>query len=63
MKVTEIRTRLDFIKNLYMMYIMPELDQRHLEDAKKDIKAMEFMDHILDERIKQYGGSEEIYTK
>lgn len=63
MKVTEIRTRLDFIKHLYMMYIMPELDQRHLEEAKKDLKAMEFMDHILDERIKQYGGSEEIYTK
>lgn len=63
MKVTEIRTRLDFIKHLYSMYIMPELDQRHLEEAKKDLKAMELMDHILDERIKQHGGSEEIYTK
>lgn len=63
MKVTEIKTRLDFIKHLYSMYIMPELDQRHLEDAKKDLKAMEYMDYILDERIKQYGGSEEIYTK
>lgn len=63
MKVTEIRTRLDFVKHLYMMYIMPELDQRHLEEAKKDIEAMEFMDNILDERIKQNGGSEEIYTK
>ena len=63
MKVTEIKTRLDFIKHMYSMYIMQELDQRHLEEAKKDIKAMEFMDHILDERIKQYGGSEEIYTK
>ena len=63
MKITEIKTRLDFVKHLYMMYIMPELDQRHLEDAKKDLKAMEYMDHILDERIKQNGGSEEIYTK
>ena len=63
MKVTEIRTRLDFIKHLFSMYIMPELDQRHLEEAKKDLKAMEYMDHILDERIKQHGGSEEIYTK
>ena len=51
MKVTEIKTRLDFIKHMYSMYIMQELDQRHLEEAKKDIKAMEFMDHILDERI------------
>lgn len=63
MTTVEIKTRLDFIKHLYSMYIMPELDQRHLEEAKKDLKAMEYMDHILDERIKQYGGSEEIYTK
>ena len=63
MTTVEIKTRLDFVKHLYMMYIMPELDQRHLEEAKKDLKAMELMYYILDERIKQNGGSEEIYTK
>ena len=63
MKVTEIRTRLDFVKHLYEMYIMPELDQRHIEEAKKDLKAMEYMDFILYERIKQNGDCEEIYSK
>ena len=63
MTLFEIKTRLDFVKHLYEMEIISQLDERHLEEAKKDLKAFEYMNYILDERIKQNGGSEEIYSK
>lgn len=64
MTLIEIKTRLDFVKHVYEMEIISQLDERHLEEAKADLKAFEYMNYILDERIKQNGGSEEkIYSK
>lgn len=63
MTLIEIKSRLEFIRHLYELHIIPELCEHHIDEAKKDLKAIEYINYILDERIKQNGGSEEIYTK
>ena len=63
MTLIEIKTRLDFVKHVYEMEIISQLDERHLEEAKADLKAFDYINFIIDERIKKNGGCEDIQTK
>ena len=63
MTLFEIKTRLDFVKYLYEKYIIPLLYERHLEEAKADLKAFDYINFIIDERIEKNGGCEDIQTK
>lgn len=60
MKISEVISRMRFIKTLYEREM---LHQWNIPEAKKDIRALDITLALLEERKKQYGGSEEIYTK
>lgn len=63
MTLDEVITRVRFTKHLYEVEIIKMLNQRNIPEAKKDIRALGITLALLEERKKQYGGSEEIYTK
>lgn len=52
MDINEVIKRLNYIKNLYELTIIPMLnDKRDIPDAKKDIKALEIVIELLERRV------------
>lgn len=63
MKISEVISRMRFIKTLYEREIINMLHQRNIPEAKKDIEALRIGIAIIEERSCKSAGSEEIYTK
>jgi hypothetical protein len=63
MKISEVLSRMRFIKTLYEREIIKMLSQRNIPEAKKDIEALRIGIAIIEERSSKSAGSEEIYTK
>lgn len=63
MKISEVLSRMRFIKTLYEREIIKMLSQRNIPEAKKDIEALRIAIALIEERSSKSAGSEEIYTK
>lgn len=63
MKISEVLSRMRFIKTLYEREIIKMLHQRHIPEAKKDIEALRIAIALIEERSSKSAGNEEIYTK
>lgn len=63
MTISEILDRVRFVKHLYETVIIKQVEERHLLEAKKDLKALSITLALLEERSNKSEGSEEIYTK
>ena len=63
MKLSEVLSRMRFIKTLYEREIIKMLSQRNIPEAKKDIEALRIGIAIIEERSSKSAGNEEIYTK